>query len=529
MMETAKEQKTTLPGMLRDWKDSSQQEAPVMRTRSVLKAKGGSGFFRPSFVLTAAITSALVTTILCIRYIKRAEVGYSSLQGGAVTRLLSEHLASSQEHCEALEHTEYWGDVVRWGDRFKKATAQECCQACRAHLPPKPEDRTCNVWVHCGDVAICGGYHQQCWLKHLPHADGIAPKAEGPHVPWTSGIVRPSVDDAAQVAAQAGHRAFHVVISASGPAVHWQSRVCHFQYKRVKAVCEAAGKCEMGGFTRLLHEGKADELMREIPTFVADPLPADQAPDDGFVVLNRPYAFLQWVQQTTIPERYVLMSEPDHLWIKPLSNIMLGERPIAFPFFYIEPWKDEFMPVTTKHLGPLSKRQAEEIAPIGNAPTLLSWRDLKKVCPQWLNTSLAIYNDKESRAAWGWVQEMYGFTLAAYAVGLGHVDLYRNLMSQPPWDSDAERFNILHYTYGMDYALNGTFTPGIMGEWRFDKRSYGQSPPPRNLAEPPVGMKNDLVRSLIAIINEATATIPGWDDYVISGRALQTWDGRLPS
>ena len=47
----------------------------------------------------------------------------------------------------------------------------------------------------------------------------------------------------------------------------------------------------------------------------------------------------------------------------------------------------------------------------GNAPTLLSWQDLKRVCPQWLNTSLAIYNDKESRAAWGWVQEMYALPL----------------------------------------------------------------------------------------------------------------------
>ena len=81
----------------------------------------------------------------------------------------------------------------------------------------------------------------------------------------------------------------------------------------------------------------------------------------------------------------------------------------------------------------------------------------------------------------------------------------------------------------MDYALNGTFTPGIMGEWRFDKRSYGQSPPTRNLADPPPAMQNDLVRLLISIINDATSTIPGWDDYVISGHASQTWDGTLPS
>lgn len=81
----------------------------------------------------------------------------------------------------------------------------------------------------------------------------------------------------------------------------------------------------------------------------------------------------------------------------------------------------------------------------------------------------------------------------------------------------------------MDYALNGTFTPGVIGEWRFDKRSYGHTPPPRNLPEPPAGMENDLVRLLMRIINEATATIPGWDDYVATGQAAQTWDGTLPS
>jgi hypothetical protein len=30
----------------------------------------------------------------------------------------------------------------------------------------------------------------------------------------------------------------------------------------------------MGGFTRLLHSGKPDDLMDEIPTVVVDPLPA---------------------------------------------------------------------------------------------------------------------------------------------------------------------------------------------------------------------------------------------------------------
>lgn len=42
---------------------------------------------------------------------------------------------------------------------------------------------------------------------------------------------------------------------------------------QVKLQCEAAGQCDMGGFTRLLHSGIPDDLMDEIPTFVATPLP----------------------------------------------------------------------------------------------------------------------------------------------------------------------------------------------------------------------------------------------------------------
>jgi len=48
--------------------------------------------------------------------------------------------------------------------------------------------------------------------------------------------------------------------------------VLHFAMQ-VKAQCEAAGQCDMGGFTRLLHSGHPDELMDEIPSFVANPLP----------------------------------------------------------------------------------------------------------------------------------------------------------------------------------------------------------------------------------------------------------------
>ena len=112
-----------------------------------------------------------------------------------------------------------------------------------------------------------------------------------------------------------------------------------------------------------------------------------------------------------------------------------------------------------------------------------------------------------------------------------------------------------------DYTKDGTFTPGKVGEWRFDKRTYSQVPPPRNLGEPPPGMKNNLVRSplhafpgtprattsmhskfsatcpeahypalqvrhLIHAINDASAAIPGWDEYARTGVATEFWDGK---
>lgn len=46
-------------------------------------------------------------------------------------------------------------------------------------------------------------------------------------------------------------------------------------------------------------------------------------------MLNRPYAFVQWCEKAKIPERYVLMAEPDHIFLRPLPNFMNGDAPGA--------------------------------------------------------------------------------------------------------------------------------------------------------------------------------------------------------
>lgn len=88
-----------------------------------------------------------------------------------------------------------------------------------------------------------------------------------------------------------------------------------------------------------------------------------------YVVLNRPWAVVQWLREVKIPERYVLMSEPDHIWLKPMPNLMLGEKPASYPFFYIEPATAKNLPLVETFTGKLTRSQAESISPIGKPAT----------------------------------------------------------------------------------------------------------------------------------------------------------------
>jgi len=68
-------------------------------------------------------------------------------------------------------------------------------------------------------------------------------------------------------------RLFHTAVTASDSVYNtWQCRVMYYWFKKMKeSGDENSG---MGGFTRILHSGKSDQYMDEIPTFVAQPLPS---------------------------------------------------------------------------------------------------------------------------------------------------------------------------------------------------------------------------------------------------------------
>jgi hypothetical protein len=74
----------------------------------------------------------------------------------------------------------------------------------------------------------------------------------------------------------------------------------YYWYKRMQARPEGA---DMGGFTRVLHSGKPDGLMDEIPTFVVDPLPAGK----DRVSINNQFCFFSYCHPSLGSLRFVCL------------------------------------------------------------------------------------------------------------------------------------------------------------------------------------------------------------------------------
>lgn len=173
--------------------------------------------------------------------------------------------------CGVQFKTEHWGDVVRWGPDNKQDSWEACCRTCDEQRRATGALLACNVWVWCGDKALCGAQYRECWLKHLAHPLASRPRAQGAGVPWTSGLMPQLAgsgepeDDSDLRAAEGespSQRKYHYIITAQNFATHWQARVNYYWWRALKAQCvqELGEDCQMGSYTRLLHSGEPDDL-----------------------------------------------------------------------------------------------------------------------------------------------------------------------------------------------------------------------------------------------------------------------------
>lgn len=275
----------------------------------------------------------------------------------------------------------------------------------------------------------------------------------------------------------------------------------------------------MGGFTRLLHSGEPDAFMDEIPTVVVDPLPRDlERIADGYVMLNRPYAVQQWVKRyiTKIPEHFVLLAEPDHVFIRAPPLWATYNRPSGYPFSFMDvhntKHRDIFQKYNTKNV-PIKQWNA-----VGPSPLMLSVKQLKLIAYPWLNISFALRQDPDAHDAFGWNTEMYAFSIAA-AVTPGGPKAFTTrpeFMVQPPFDEtlkgkNGRRAAFIHYTYSQDFDSEGTFLPARVGKYHFDKRDFMSRYPPLKPRRPPRGCDNEASKTLIKLINIASANLPDWE------------------
>ena len=319
--------------------------------------------------------------------------------------------------------------------------------------------------------------------------------------------------------AQCPHRKpFHTLLTAQASVYQqWQARIAYFHWKKQAAL---AGPCtDMVGFHRLCatEGGRPDGLEKEIPTLFTTQLSREVIDSHfGFGVLNRPNSVRQLLASSEMRSQlvapYVLLLETDHVFMKPLPNLATPERPVAWDFGYMHAHRAQNF-IIQKYW---KEGDASQLDPVGPSPCLIHLDALEKLTQRWLDFSLGLRSNSEAeRVMQGWVQEMWGYSIAAASVGIKHkvmseLQTEASSLTRSVPDDFASRHYLFHYTYGIEYTLQGE-PQGInqIGEWSLDKRHYGGDHPPRHLAPPPKGA-NAAAIWLLNAWNEASAGIADW-------------------
>ena len=162
--------------------------------------------------------------------------------------------------------------------------------------------------------------------------------------------------------------------------------------------------------------------------------------------------------------------------------------------------------------------------PVGPSPVIIHKDQLVKLAKPWYDMTIKICADGEAVQALGWVREMWGWCIAAGKLGIKHrvLEAFQyeggsigNRERPLRWPVPAtpvvpERpdmpYYIFHYTYGIEYSVEGLPMELQVGEWSIDKRHYMGGGPPRGLYPPPA-CAHDRAHVLRALYNNASASL----------------------
>ena len=242
----------------------------------------------------------------------------------------------------------------------------------------------------------------------------------------------------------------------------------------------------MQGFTRLLAGNGPDDLMELMPTVRIPELGPDKT--RGFQVINRPWTLMELVKRddfaTRITEEYVYIAETDHLLLKAPPNRATPQLNVAFFFPYMSPVPSQQASVVKRYYN----GNHLDVQPVGGSPAIMHVANLRKLAPLWFELSVKLKADRKADQIFGWVLEMWGYSIACAQLGVKHF-VWQQLQVEPAaaWHQEvsAQDPYIYHYTFGVEYTHAGVPVVGGVGEWSLDKRKYFGRAPPRLLTRPP--------------------------------------------
>lgn len=248
----------------------------------------------------------------------------------------------------------------------------------------------------------------------------------------------------------------HFVLTSNGNMYsNWQTRFCYYSYKRVAGHKDSVLK----KFTRILHRSVDDELMEEIPTFRVYPTQPECEGWCDFPVNDRPKAVHDWLLHENasggVQYKYIMMGEPDYVFVKPITSFHIpppGEA-TAFRYGYINPdyphpskaGNPPVIDITTRiyNNATLTEKLDErfrnantditKVPGTGPCPVVIDRDNLLMITPLWDEYTKAIEADKDAKDSFGWVREMYGYSLAAGKLGIKH-----NMLTVPEGNMMAQ-------------------------------------------------------------------------------------------
>ena len=283
-----------------------------------------------------------------------------------------------------------------------------------------------------------------------------------------------------------GRRPYHTILTAQASTYQrWQTQIFYYHFRKAQRLNPCT---EMTGFTRLLasSSGGPDDLMDYMPTVTVPQLGFDKT--RGFQVINRPWTMLKFLEMKEWKERiiedYVYIAETDHLLLQDIPNRATPKVNVAFFFPYMSPVPAEQANVVKRYFD----GDHLSVQPVGPSPAIVHVENLKKLTPLWYKLSVELKHDNAADRAFGWVLEMWGYSIACARVGIKHY-VWQQFQIEPSstWHQNVtiEDPFIYHYTFGVEYSQDGIPMVGAVGEWSLDKRHYFGAPPPKDLQTPP--------------------------------------------